>query len=311
MLCTGYFNGLPGHDGETDETSAVDTTTWYTDFDDDGYGASSGPTTTSCTAPPLFADNTLDCDDIYPTSYAGATELCDGTDNNCDGLVDMGGSAVLFDQADVPISYVNVAFDPILNFGSDDWTIETWAHITTREAESWGHRLIGRASGAYPTIDWWAVDITEDGTPKMEVVNILDDGSLQSGVTNATDVLGLDGWSHIAIVVSRTDNTTTFYIDGVISGIIDMNPEFSAATIENTSDLSIGGAWNSFHGMIDEVRIWRTARTEAEIQHYMCDQVDPTESTLIGYWPFESDIVDQGPNALGGTQYGVVNIVSR
>ncbi len=38
----------------------------------------------------------LDCDDSDPTVYPGATEVCDGKDNNCDGYVDEGVSTAYY-----------------------------------------------------------------------------------------------------------------------------------------------------------------------------------------------------------------------
>jgi hypothetical protein len=78
-------------DGDIDE-DAVDATTWYIDYDGDGYG-SARFTETACEAPPSYIDNSDDCDDEDDAVNPGAAEVCDGADNNCDGAVDEGYDA--------------------------------------------------------------------------------------------------------------------------------------------------------------------------------------------------------------------------
>ncbi len=60
---------------------------WYADADSDGYG---DPTVVvhACVQPSLHADNALDCDDTEDTVNPDAAETCDGTDQDCDGLID-------------------------------------------------------------------------------------------------------------------------------------------------------------------------------------------------------------------------------
>ncbi len=71
----------------------------YKDNDGDGHGASGIPGVESCLydqdgdgvgeSPPLTYSLTADdCDDSDVTIYTGATETCDGKDNDCDGNVD-------------------------------------------------------------------------------------------------------------------------------------------------------------------------------------------------------------------------------
>ncbi|GEN08705.1 Putative metal-binding motif-containing protein [Myxococcus fulvus] len=70
----------------------------YPDVDRDGYGAGMG--ISMCGTPPTgYVPNNQDCNDNAPNVYPGATEWCDGRDNNCDNIRDEGypnlGSACL------------------------------------------------------------------------------------------------------------------------------------------------------------------------------------------------------------------------
>jgi hypothetical protein len=87
-ICDGVDNECDGLVDDADPSVDLSTgSDWYTDVDGDGYG---DPlvTTLACDAPSgALADGT-DCDDTDPLVNPAATEVCDGVDNECDGLVD-------------------------------------------------------------------------------------------------------------------------------------------------------------------------------------------------------------------------------
>ena len=74
-------------DGTTDESDAVDVSTWYADTDGDGFGDSAS-TTLACSQPTGFGSDATDCDDTDSAVNPGATETCNGTDDDCDGTTD-------------------------------------------------------------------------------------------------------------------------------------------------------------------------------------------------------------------------------
>ncbi|MCB0520636.1 MAG: hypothetical protein KDD27_17000, partial [Saprospiraceae bacterium] len=86
---------------------------WYEDIDNDGY--TTGDTLIQCLQPygykiaaDLLSITLLDCNDNNAAIHPGATEICNGIDDNCDGQIDEGlanltynGNVVLASQADV------------------------------------------------------------------------------------------------------------------------------------------------------------------------------------------------------------------
>ncbi len=86
-------------DGDVDEDEAIDASTWYADADGDGYG-DAATTTAACDQPSGYTSDTSDCDDDNDTVYPGASEACDGLDNDCDGDVDEGAMNSWYADAD-------------------------------------------------------------------------------------------------------------------------------------------------------------------------------------------------------------------
>jgi hypothetical protein len=71
-------------DGAADEDGAA---TFYADSDGDGFGDPT-VTATGCTAPAGHVADSSDCDDRNADVHPAEHEVCDGLDNDCDGVVD-------------------------------------------------------------------------------------------------------------------------------------------------------------------------------------------------------------------------------
>ena len=83
-LCDGKDNDCDGIDD-----AGEGCLTWYRDADNDGYGTTDD-TTEAMTQPAGYVADNTDCDDGNANIHPGATEICDGQDNNCDNDTDEG-----------------------------------------------------------------------------------------------------------------------------------------------------------------------------------------------------------------------------
>ncbi len=118
--------------------------------------------------------------------------------------------------------------------------------------------------------------------------------------TNLTD----GKWHHVAATHDGT--TARLYVDGSLIG--------SSARTYNTvgNTLVLGTFFNTlsstyqqhFNGSLDEVRIWNTARTQAEIQANMFNNISASSAGLVAYYDF-----DNGTS--GGTNTGLTTLTDR
>ena len=75
-------------DGAVDEQNALGCEVWYFDGDADGYGVSNNGKCLCGQSGQWSTKLAGDCDDASPLVKPGATESCNGKDDDCDGIVD-------------------------------------------------------------------------------------------------------------------------------------------------------------------------------------------------------------------------------
>jgi hypothetical protein len=104
ICCTQSNNGAEICDGrDNDCDAAVDEgvkATFYRDQDTDTYGNPAN-TAQACSAPVGYVANNADCNDTTSAIRPGAPELCDGTDNNCNGQTDESVTSTFYPDQDL------------------------------------------------------------------------------------------------------------------------------------------------------------------------------------------------------------------
>jgi hypothetical protein len=130
----------------------------------------------------------------------------------------------------------------------------------------------------------------------------------------STDKIVSGQWHHAALVFDGAtvtcylDGDKTVFSDAYVEGIVDIfNKHTAGIGIGNVNDdtffhdgnfTETGGQY--FEGVIDELRLWSSARTESEITDNMFNVLQGNESNLIAYYTFNdldhlaSDISNNG-----------------
>ncbi|MBF0452769.1 MAG: tandem-95 repeat protein, partial [Candidatus Magnetomorum sp.] len=163
--------------------------------------------------------------------------------------------------------------------GIDDFAVDETNRITLANAsftiEFWAQR-------SYSTTTHCAIGHSDNaqglciGFVNDEFVFSYSTNTASSGSYTDSD------WHHWAVTFDSSGLTQTVYCDGVF-----ITNNVADAPYSLTGNFYIGcGAnqTNYFEGKLDEIRIWETARTQANIQDYMYDHLEGNETGLITNW---------------------------
>ena len=222
--CSGFA------DDADPDVDPVGFTTFYTDFDADGYGDPSTPTA-ACDLPGGATSDDSDCDDANPEISPAAEELCDelNIDENCngyaddaDGGVDISGYADFFLDADgdgygnpsAPIAACDVPGGAVTDASDCD---DTESAISPRATESCDE-----------------LNIDENCN---ELADDADSGVDPTGFTTFYADVDADGYGDPGASISACDQPASASADG--SDCDDYDPAVSPAENEVCDDLDV------------------------------------------------------------------------
>ncbi|GAA4822609.1 hypothetical protein GCM10023331_03690 [Algivirga pacifica] len=162
-----------------------------------------------------------------------------------------------------------------------EYTIEFWFKSNTLDADA---TLFSNGKGtaeAYNT-EGWSVNLLSSG--KLQLAN-------NGQTVEAEGNYGDNKWHHFAMAYSELSGMN-IYMDGILkanqkegfSGFAGSTIYFGNRYHQNGTILELD---QTFDGLMDEIRIWNTKRTDAQVKRYKNQALAGDELGLLVYFSFE------------------------
>jgi fibronectin type 3 domain-containing protein len=186
-----------------------------------------------------------------------------------------GNSALAFDGS---ADFVLVTNAPSLDF-SNQFSLEAWVY--PRNFAGRDRPVISKVGGTGGN-NGYQMGFGQDGK-----LFLLFNATGESWPGNSVSTPPLDilnRWTHIA--ATYDNDTMRLYVNGQLAA---SNTIGAKSVVKSLSNLRIANDDNAnvfFDGLVDDVRVWNTARSGAAILSGMSRSFTGTEAGLAGYWRF-------------------------
>jgi RHS repeat-associated protein len=192
----------------------------------------------------------------------------------------------------------------LISQAEDNFTVELWVNPTSPheidpETQSNAYGLSGQQFIIDPV--WGSADASIAGMGISVGTNGVSVYEHANGYMPALLVWEgpVTGWTHVAVVYENKQ--PRLYINGVLvrTGLTSDRQHVRPGNLLGS------GAYGVMPGTFDEVRVWNTVRSEAEIRNNMRRSVVAPQSGLVAYWPIGSDGDGSGIPDMSGNGYNV------
>jgi len=175
-----------------------------------------------------------------------------------------------------------------------NFTVEAWFKTSSANYQ----HLVTVFDQNSPNIYGYDIFIDNIGKINFEIgKNTGSNQGTDAKIVKTSNAWNDGGWHHMAAVYNGS--TMEIFIDGVSDGSVSWS---NNAVYPSTIYPVIGASGNqptpneNWNGSLDEVRIWSTARTSAQINANKNVELTGSESGLVVYYPLESVLTAPTPS---------------
>lgn len=187
-------------------------------------------------------------------------------------------------------------------FGSSNFTCEFWFMDTGITDNEQFRVLRARSSGGAQ--NGWEVQVRFASPTTKSLRLLLRPAGVSLTFNSPAFVMADNVWAHYAFAVDRGTNTVTYYVNSAVIGTSNIAAAVGA--------VGFGGSMSimqSIAGSVDELRVWSTLRSGAEIaSNYTVPFTTPeSQVNLIADWQFNEG---SGPTTVESIHDTTATIVS-
>jgi hypothetical protein len=204
--------------------------------------------------------------------------------------------------------YVSCGNQAAVQIGGTAITVEAWIKPVAFGSGYWSNNIVDKTYYAGVGMQNYGYVLRCGGTGQLDFAI----GNSTSGwfdSPSANSALTTGSWQHVAATYDGTN--IKLYINGTLVKTTAQTHSISANTI---TPLAIGdadpasvGTGRFFNGNIDEVRIWSTTRTQAQIEGNMNSELAGNETGLAAYYKMSNGSgTTLTDNKSGGASTGTI-----
>lgn len=185
-------------------------------------------------------------------------------------------------------------------------TIECWIQFESLPASDNTMNIVGKTAASNASYVFKMLN--PSGVLTLAFTNSVNGTDLLTASVAWTASTGV--WYHVAVVYTAAGGTADFYVNGVQQGT--QQSGLATSIFDGTAALHIGAAnaGDFFDGKIDDVRLWSTTRTAANILDNIRVEID-SATNLVGSWHLNNALTDSSGNALTLTNNGVATFSTQ